>query len=561
MLGTRMDGAGDWLMAQFEPWWFWALGPVLLTLGLVGLAPIRLESQLGSHGTIHVYARRVLLGVVAGLLTLGIGFGLMFYMRLGQPFAGELLAGYAARWVPFLAAALALGLIVRFGVHRFVGPRFSAWLRSLRIMQETEAPSDIREEIAAFQALEYRPSDHHRDGEVFLGLGMDGTPHYAELGAWRTTHKMAVGPTSSGKGIVFQILAEQAISRGETVVVVDPKGDRWIPRVLAQVAEAAGRRYLALDLYDQASPGTWSPFAGGGALDRRSRFFGIMDLQERGTDADHYKALARERLFGLFDEAGPSTTLAFLLERVAELSGHGEDDAKALATIRARLREWASYKKLNPPSAKRGFKVETTLQNNPVVYLRGALEDAVIRNATRALLMEIVQETRRLNGTVAHLGLFVDELRFLVSETVVDALATVRNFDCDITVAFQTLGDLESPIDTRLDGDALCAGVLANCQLKWFFGTNDYRTAEYVADSSGTQLKKVARFERTEINRSGGEAWGRQRTLADLEEHRIPINRVLALPKGVPVLLRPGALAEIVAVAPVRVATPVRDAA
>lgn len=544
--------AADLILDHFEPAWFWIEGGLLFLLGGLGLSPIRLETDIGSHGTLQVTLRRVLLVLIAGFLILGIGAGLLFWLRLGGEFAGALGLVYFRRWVPFCLAALILGLMLRLAAQRYVLPRLSTWLRRLRIVQPTEAPSDIREEIGAYRALDFLPSAHYRAGQVFVGMTPDGQPVHVELADWQETNKTVVGATRYGKGITYQIWAEQAITRGDTVIMVDPKRDRFLPQVLKQAAEAAGRRFIILDLSDPDTPGSWSPFAGGAPADRRARFFDIMELTDRGTDADHYKALAREQLFDLFAD-GVSTTIPFLQSKVAELSEADEDTAKALSTIRARLKEWASYSKLCPKAGK-GFKVELSLTNAAVVYVFGSLDDGVIRAATRAFLQEVIQEARRLQRQRAtHLSLFIDELKFLVSDTVVKALATIAGFNAEIVTAYQNFGDLLNPDDARLDGRAVLQSVQVNSQVKLIFGGTDPETADYVSVASGTRMKRVARYERTEINRSGGETWARQRMLADQEESLIPINTVLALPRRVAVLLRPKHLAQVVSVAPVPV--------
>ncbi|MFM2043298.1 MAG: hypothetical protein RLY86_1874 [Pseudomonadota bacterium] len=167
----------------------------------------------------------------------------------------------------------------------------------------------------------------------------------------------------------------------------------------------------------------------------------------------------------------------------------------------------------------------------------------------------MIQQARALKDQrTAHLSLYIDELRFLVCDTVCKALATVAGFDAEIITAYQNFGDLLAPADSRLDGESVLQAVRVNSQLKLVFGGTDPVTAEWVAEASGTRRLTVARLERTEINRAGGETWARQRTLADLEEPLVPINTVLALPPRVAVLLRPGTLARIVTVAPVMVA-------
>jgi len=551
MLHAHTDAA-DLILAHFEPLWFWIEGGLLFLLGLLGLAPIRLESDLGSHGTLQVTLRHLILVLIAGFVILGIGAGLLFWIRLGGQLAGELGAVYLGRWGPFCLAALVLGLILRLVSHRHLLPRISSWLRALRIVQPTEAASDIRDEIDAYRALDFHPAAHYRPGQVLVGLTPEGEAVHVELAEWTEINKTVVGATRYGKGITFQIWAEQGIARGDTVILVDPKRDRFLPRVLRQAAEASGRRFIALDLSDPDSPGAWSPFQGGSAADRRARFFDIMELTDRGTDADHYKALAREQLFDLF-EAGAVTTLPSLLAKVAELSATDEDRAKALSTVRARLKEWAGTAKLCPKTGK-GFKVERSLTDAAVVYVVGSLDDGVIRAATRAFIQEVIQEARRLAPQRAsHLSLFIDEMKFLASDTIVKALATIAGFNAKIITAYQNFGDLLNPDDTRLDGRAVLQSVQVNSQIKLIFGGTDPDTALWVAEASGTRMKKITRFERTEINRSGGETWARQRMLADQEEALIPVNTVLALPRRVAVLLRPKHLAQVVCVSPVPV--------
>lgn len=546
------DTATDVILGHFEPLWFWIEGGLLFLLGGLGLAPLRLESDLGSHGTLQLTLRRATLVLIAGFALLGLGAALLFRLRLGPSLTAELGIDYLWRWGPFCLAALLLGLILRLVAQRTLQPRLSALLRALRITQPTEAPSDIRTEIDAYSAVDFLPSGHYRPGQVLVGLSLDHRPVTIDLAEWREINKTVVGATRYGKGITFQIWAEQAIARGDTVIMVDPKRDRFLPQVLKQAAEAAGRKFIALDLSDPTSPGAWSPFSGGSAADRRARFFDIMELTDRGTDADHYKALAREPLFDLF-EAGAATTLPFLLAKAVELSAADEDRAKALSTIRARLKEWAGTPKLCPKTGK-GFRIERSLVEGVVVYVYGSLDDAIIRAATRAFIQEVIQEARRLqHQRSGHLCLFIDELKFLVSDTIVKALATIAGFDAEIITAYQNFGDLLNPEDTRLDGRAVLQSVLVNSQIKLIFGGTDPDTAEYVAEASGTRMKKIARFERTEINRSGGESWARQRTLGDQEEPLIPVNTVLALPRRVAVLLRPRHLAQVVCVSPVPV--------
>ncbi len=546
---THGDGIGfvGIVLDYFEPYWFWAWGGGLFAIGLLGLYPLRLESDIGSHQTVQIYLRRLVLGYIAAVLTIGIG-AVLAIQSAGAPFLGSLMAAYAWDWGPFIIASLALGLIIRLGYHRYVDPRISAFLRSMRVQQATDALSDIAADIGGDTPIDYLPRDYYRDGEVFLGLTLPARePAYVDLAVWRETNKTVVGATRYGKGICYQIWAEQAIARGDCLFVIDPKHDKFLPRVIEAACKRAGRRYIELNLADPDTVGRWAPFEGGTAANRRSRFNSIMELEERGTDADHYKARTREELFDLWGGPG-RTSLQAINDEISRRSGQSEDVLKDLSGIRARMKEWLGYPKLQPKPDK-GHSIEKSLLGGAVVYVKGSLDDQVLRAATIAYITEVMQEAKRLEKQrTTHCSLYIDELRFLISNAILNGLATRLGVGLDIATAYQSFGDLESPTDVRIDGKALRKSLLINSQIKFVFGGTEAETAEYIAENTGTTLKRVVLREQTEVNRSGGEAWAGHRMLGNEEEQLIPMNRILALPRRVGVLFLPHELAKIVSV-------------
>jgi hypothetical protein len=546
-LTKRINGIEDFFLSGFDPYWFWTMAVVLLVLAVIGIAPVRLEPNIGSHGTLMVYSRRVFLSFFAALLTLLAGAATVLPDRIGNPLTAQLLGEWAWRWWAFLLSALAVGLCVRFLWQRYAAPWISEKTRALRTEQDTEELSDIRNSISLYKAIDYNPPDYYKPDQIFTGLNAARQPIYMSLKVWYETHKTLVGATRFGKGITAQIWADQIIRRGDALIYIDPKFDDFMPHVLRQICAEVGRKFIVLDLVDPNAPGAWGPFIGGTPADRRSRFYDVMDMADRGTDADHYKAGARMHMFKLFD-AQAATTIGGMLHEVEAASAGDEDTAKTLSTVRSRLTEWNAYAKLAPKSG-RGFSVEQSLINGAVVYVRGSLDDLVVSAATRALIMEIVQEARRLKPQrSAALTLMVDELRFTLSETLLRALATVLGSNVNIVTMFQNFGDLAAPTDTRIDGEGALQTVRTNSQVKMLFGGTDPETAEWIADSSGTRLKKITQMEQTEVNRSGGETFAPVRRLKNEEENYIPINDIMGLPPRVGVLFRPHELAEIVAV-------------
>jgi len=546
-----LDRLPDMWLGLLDPYWAWAIGAMIFGLTLTGLAPLTHDTSMSSHQIAKLFIRKTMLVIIGALILLLPAFWGVAAGEFGQAAATDLALAFLGAWWAFFMAALIMGSLLRIGWRRYGEPRLSNLARALRIEQDTEKVSDMRDELGKYNALDYDPRDYFKEGEMFTGLAQDGSPLYIPLKVWAEIHKTVAGATRFGKGILYQIWLFQAILLNWTIFVIDPKKDKFIVHVMALACKAAGRKMIVLDLEDETSPGQWSPFCGGATKDRRIRFNNIFELDNRGTDADHYKGLSREQMMELF--ATGKTRLKELLEGVEDRCKQKTDEADALKGVRASLREWTAYSKLCPRPG-RGFSIEKSLLNNAVVLVRGSLHDNVVRNATVAFIMELTQECMRLSSDrKTHVVLAIDELRFLISRVVLDALATIAGYDVEIWTAYQSFTDLTNPIDTRLVGHAVKQSVMINSQIKLAFGGTDGESAEEIADTTGQRLKRVVKFEKTEVNTAGGEKWSTQRTVGDEPEFVVPENVIKALPPRVGVLLRPSELASIMAVSPVPV--------
>lgn len=557
--------AHNQMMFQFQnaldPTVFWAMCVTLLCLGMIGLTPLHPHKDLSSHGMLMLGLRRVCLGLLAMETLLFLGLSASIYLLFGDDVLNNLVKAYGWTWGFRLPVFLIAGIICRLIYHRWLMPKVSALLRKMRITQDEDAVSDMKNEIGRYKAKDFDPLSFIRADKIFIGLnGETGKPEYADMTMWDETNKMVVGATRYGKGVTYQIWAAQAIRRGKTVIYIDPKDDKWMPKVLEQEAKKLGKTFLYVDITDKNAPGNYAPFTHGTPEDRRSRFYEIMGLVERGTDADHYKVTARRYLFNIFTDISRTGSLRALLNTVQRIhdtdTGNKEEDQarrKSLGTVLARLMEWASYDTLN---GKAGFSVEKTLlnPNGAVVYFRGSLDDQIILAATQTFLIEVRQEIKRLEKQRAtDVEVLVDELRYLVSDTVLSALATIVGERATFALAFQNFGDLENPKDKSMNGRAVLQSVRVNCQVKAFFGGSDADTAEWIAKTTGDTNKRTVRMEKTDVNAMGGETWSAQRTFGDVQEFVIPENVVKALPPKVAVMMQPNKLASIVYVSPIKV--------
>lgn len=439
---------------------------------------------------------------------------------------------------PGVAAACLVGFGLRYASDRYVVPRWSAYWRRHRKTQHADKPVDARDEVGSLVAKNFVPEKYYRKGHMFYGLDSQNQPIYLSLEIFITTHHALLGPTSFGKGVLTQNILQQAIRGGMTVAYIEPKDDDFIPYLMRDEAERAGRRFVYLDL-NPTGPGSWHPFVGGDPRKRRSRIVSAFNLDGTGTDADVYKV--RER--GMLDKALERTdgSIRAMWTAVAALEKGQNGEAPELSSLRDTLAEWG---KVSTFSAKGpGHSIERSLLDNAVVYVRGSLDDNVVKLATRAYLAELCGELQRLSDArPAHCVVGIAELRFMASNEVATALATIRRFRTNLLLDAQSLANLEAPDDHRVNGAALVREFEVNTRAKFVYQTGDVKTTEWAEKNSGTQFLNTIRSESVEVNKSGGEQWEARRQFSREEHPIISRNTLLNLPARVAIAFLPGRL-------------------
>ncbi len=77
-----------------------------------------------------------------------------------------------------------------------------------------------------------------RDGEMAISLTLSA----------QSAQNLVLGTTGAGKTVALNLIATQAILRGEPTVVLDPKKSKAIPNLLKEVARREGRPFVYFDL-------------------------------------------------------------------------------------------------------------------------------------------------------------------------------------------------------------------------------------------------------------------------------------------------------------------------
>ena len=454
----------------------------------------------------------------------------------------------------YILSSAVSGAFLRFYYFRFFHPWVSSTLRDFRNKQTNESESDIRDERLKYNAKNFNPEEYYdkKFKKIFLGLDNNNQPVYVPASTWLETNMMVTGPTRYGKGVVLGCLMEQAIIRGDQLIYIDPKNDKFAAKIMLQTCAKYDRPFYYVSLNDD-SLGYWSPFEGGKRRDAYNRLISIFGMMENSGDADFYKAMEK-KVFNRLIKLEDPFDIESIYRKVKYHNEHVQDDGDRLLKIEAQLENWRQIESLNPPKDFSGFSLEKAMLENAVIYFQGSLNDEVIKTATKSFILEVIQESARLDRMrKSHLTFIIDEVRFLVSKTLADALATIVGFRVNIVTACQSINDLKTPDDINLDGEATYRSISTNSQLKLVYGGADSDTAEWVAKLSGSIVKQVTSMEKVTVKAAGAEAWDMGRTVKSLEEALIPENVALTLPPRICVVFRPSELATVTFTSPVKV--------
>ena len=539
----------DKIMMWADPgWWIW-LAMLLFIIGAIHPLPLELDKDNRNFfDLILVWVRRICLGL---LLAFGLIIPLVLYIAFGALAQGNDIhtASLFIDWFLEMAgsywmlpiSACALGVASNFTWHRYGEPYFSNMSRDLRVNQDEEEYSDAREEIKKYEAISFRPEKYFIEGHYFLGLDELGMPIYVADKFFQETNSAFIAPTRFGKGVELGVILKQSILKGNCVFMVDPKGDENMPFILEATAREVGRPFIYLDLRPSGK-GNWHPFKGGTLRDRRSRILSTFGLEPGGTNADVYKSKERSILDKVLKSCEEGT-IREMLPAVEKLRSGNKDD---LSELRDGLLEWSQISTFMGNRKRKGHSIEESLLNNAIVYVRGSLDDGVIKRATRTYISELIQELIRLAPErTTHVTACFDEVRFVISKEIVNALATAAGLKSNLLLATQAISDLQNLDDKTIDGRALAKSFEVNCQIKNIYKAGDADTAEWGEAISGMKYIRVASNEKTEVNRWGGEKWDNVRAFGKVEVPVIHRNVLLSLPPMVSVLYMPGSLPRV----------------
>src|SRR5262249_8421056 len=133
-----------------------------------------------------------------------------------------------------------------------------------------------------------------------------------------------------------------------------------------------------------------------------------------------------------------------------------------------------------------GHDLRAILDQNAILYIVGSTRNPQVTRVQKMLLLRILQLIEQRNRTqkLRPVAMMLDELKYLLSPGVLQALGTVRDKGCHVMLAHQTNGDLSDC--GGLEPVAVTSAVKTNTSLKLIYRAVDDEDAEWASALSGT---------------------------------------------------------------------------
>ena len=381
---------------------------------------------------------------------------------------------------------------------------------------------------------------------LFVGLDVRKRPVCITEETFRESHGMVTGTTRVGKGVAIVGLLWQVIRKGESVVVLDPKGDTWAPHVLHEAANRFGRHYRYIDLRPSA-PAQFNLFQGMTEEEMEEAVIHALGYGETGEARDFYRRDDRRAIRKLARYVGSSegiTPAGAFMELESEFAEEAKD-------IHGALEEIAD---LRPVNGKGGLDMEEALELGSVLYFEGSMSTTRVQVCQRFLLIRLLQiaAKRARRGNPIPIVIFCDEFKKHISKPVLDALGMAAGWGVRVYLAFQSLGDL-ADVPADLSPQVVRGQVIENCRVRLAYRVNDSDTAKWLAENTGKilideEVKKVDRNVALGENvRSDG------RMMRQAERNFVDLNMFLTLPPFCGVLWTPDRLPAFCTTSPISV--------
>ena len=381
--------------------------------------------------------------------------------------------------------------------------RFSSFFSRFTVKNSVRRGSktDIRYMAKELPAIsEYNPLKYiNLKKGVFIGLDEQIRPIYLKnMDDWYKKHFLIVGASRSGKGVAMQYLGIQSLMLGETVVFLDPKGDKYLPHIFKAECDSLGVPYSFIDLTQEV--GQINLIADFNPRDLKNCLVESFSLREMGSESDVYRKNEQEFLenFAEFvceqnsSVANGDRTMGVGNKSLVEICKDYEIDRYA-DKFKSSVSDLNKLIKVASINAVGGKSLSELFNGGGCIYIVGDLLDETIKKIQRFIFCRIIQLARNHANLIETVGsnvvernvtVFADELVAHISRFVAESYTVSLGWNLKIVSAIQDLKLLRgAPAD--LDPEFLKGAVFGNSQNKLFYRADDIDTADFLSDMTG----------------------------------------------------------------------------
>ncbi len=396
--------------------------------------------------------------------------------------------------------------------------RFSSFFSRFTVKNSVRRGSktDIRYMAKELPAIsEYNPLKYiNLKKGIFVGLDEQVRPIYLkDMDDWYKKHFLIVGASRSGKGVAMQYLGIQSLMLGETVVFLDPKGDKYLPHIFKAECDSLGVPYSFIDLTHDI--GQINLIADFNPRDLKNCLVESFSLREMGSESDVYRKNEQEFLENFAAFACEQNSSVANGDRTAGMGNKSLDEIcrdyeieRYADKFKSSVSDLNKLIKVASINAAAGRSLSELFNGGGCIYIVGDLLDETMKKIQRFIFCRIIQLARNHANLVEGVGssvnnnrmvnrnlvvgesqeksitVFADELVAHISRFVAESYTVSLGWNLKIVSAIQDLKLLRgAPAD--LDPEFLKGAVFGNSQNKLFYRADDIDTADFLSDMTG----------------------------------------------------------------------------
>ena len=260
------------------------------------------------------------------------------------------------------------------------------------------------------------------------------------------------------------------------MVVFDPKDDEFLTGILHDAARENDKEFIYINL--RKPEPQINPFKNTSLSQAELLLQVGLNLEPSGNPSvDFYRGEDRD--------AATSLVAATEVRNILNMLQVGA----GISAVNDRQNFWREFKDLARLEAFQTDErpdIENCIKNGGVVYVVGDTDDLKIVAAQKILLAKVIQiiKDRERDGA-KNVTLFLDEFKYMLSNTALRALGTIRDRKCNLVLAYQSFGDLEDC--GTLNAKAVLGAAKGNTTIKFVYKLEDAGTAKEFSDIAGDE--------------------------------------------------------------------------